>query len=231
MGPRELRHRERAHSSFAEEMIEGSHPRLPPELRAGEDQVELRERELGQQLVGLVFATDDLNRWAHAKRRRQETSKDELRKDVAHADPELGGSPGHVAREGILQLPTEAEDLVGVPEDDPPRIRQREASPFPRLSRCLDSILSRGDRAPASLEFEHARGDAVMGCASIFENAEAISILREFDGQTLHFSGEAQDIRPSGQLCFRIRASGPALAPYLLPSYVFCEQLDGIVLR
>src|SRR5436309_11375746 len=166
VGPREAARAEERQTTLAEQVVEGADPDGRREGRVGEDQVEPVDRELRQQALGLVLATDDAHGLAELERRLQETIRDQLGHDVGDPDREAERATRWPVLEGVEQLAAEREDLVREAEGDAAGVGEREVAPDAGEELLAEGRLQRPDlRADRRLpepQLHGGAGDAAL---------------------------------------------------------------------
>jgi hypothetical protein len=107
-------------------MAEGFQSHRPGRRRVGDDDVEIVDRERGQQLRWRFLATDHHDGGNHSERRLEQTERHELRNDVSHADDEAWYTRRGPAADRVAELAAEREDLVRIAIHNLADLRQDE---------------------------------------------------------------------------------------------------------
>src|SRR5204863_3536672 len=94
-------------------MIEDPDRDRRPGRRVAQDKVQPVSRQIEQQLIGLIFITDELNSLLQGKCRLKHAVCDQLRYQVGNPDRQTEWPPARPSLEHIVQLAAETENFVG----------------------------------------------------------------------------------------------------------------------
>ncbi len=148
---RQRRRREERRPALAEKMVERAQ-RRPGSRCVGEHDVELVLREELEQCLRGGLAADHLD--VRLKRGPQHAVRDQLRHHVGDPDLHAHRPLRRPVAQRVAELAPEGEDLVRIPQRDPPRLAQHQRPP-----RLLEQLLAEGLLQQAELSADRRLGE------------------------------------------------------------------------
>jgi hypothetical protein len=115
--------------AFAKNVIVRFHAHGWRHRRIGQHYVEVVQRELGQEPVGLVLPTDEQDVLLGAEQGRENPLREHLGEDVGDSDGEAKGHALGASGHGVHQLAAGRENSLGVAVHHHSEIRQRQVAP------------------------------------------------------------------------------------------------------
>jgi hypothetical protein len=122
--------------------------------------------QIGEEPLGLVLATHQPDRFGQPERGGEKLPGDQLGDHIGHSDHQASGASNRVALDRVLQLPAEAEDLIGVAKGDPPQLGEHQPAPAPAEELLSQRVLQRPN-LPAEGRLGQAKLGAGLGQAAL----------------------------------------------------------------
>ena len=124
----EVRGGEKGGSALPEEMVVSADLDGGGDGGVGEDHVDLVDGEVGEEVVHVVFAADDLDGFGEGEDGREEPADDEFGEDVVDSDGELPWPLGGSGVDEVDEFLAEGEDFIGVLVDGASHFGEVEVS-------------------------------------------------------------------------------------------------------
>ena len=184
MAASEAGRREERHAGFGDQPRERPHRRAGRWTPVGDHDVDLVERERGEERVRLALATNHAHRRVHREDRPQQPIGDQFRNDVDDPDGQAERAPRRPVADRIEQLAAEREDVVRVSVDDATDVGEHERAPLAAEELLAEHVLERADlRADGRLrEPQLIRGAAHAALANGEPEVEQVMIVQPFHG-------------------------------------------------